>query len=77
MGSVDGVKEALEKLTTTMEKMRATQETMQASLDKWAPLTPLADQPAAIPSKVVALHSATLDRLCDASEWRVAAAVRL
>jgi hypothetical protein len=60
-----------------MEKMRATQETMQVSLDKWAPLAPLADQPVAIPSKVVVLHSASLDRLCDTSERRVAAAVHL
>jgi hypothetical protein len=77
MGSVDGIKEALEKLTTAVEKMRATQETMQASLDKWAPLAPVADQLAAIPSKVVALRSARLDCLRDAGERRVAAAVRL
>jgi hypothetical protein len=40
MVSADGIKEAVEKLTTAMEKMRATQETMQASLDKWDPSPP-------------------------------------
>jgi hypothetical protein len=43
MGTTDGVKEALEKLTTEMEKFRATQETMQASLDKLAPITIVAE----------------------------------
>jgi hypothetical protein len=41
------------------------------------PLAPLADQLTAIQSKVVALHSASMHRLCDASKRRVAAAVSL
>jgi hypothetical protein len=52
MGSSDGIKEALEKLTTTLDKMQATQESMRVSLDKLAPLAPLADQLAVIPAKV-------------------------
>jgi phage-related minor tail protein len=44
MGSADGIKEALKKLTATMEKMQASQETMQASLDKLAPLAPVAGE---------------------------------
>jgi hypothetical protein len=54
MGSADGIKEALEKLTTTIEKM-------QASLDKLAPLAPVAGQVAAIPSKVEALQSSAFE----------------
>jgi hypothetical protein len=61
MGSSDGIKEALEKLTATLDKIQATQESMQASLDKLAPLAPLADQLAAIPAKVTSLQSSAYE----------------
>jgi capsule polysaccharide export protein KpsE/RkpR len=61
MGSSDGIKEVLEKLTATPDKIQATQESMQASLDKLAPLAPLADQLAAIPAKVTSLQSSAYE----------------
>jgi hypothetical protein len=61
MGSSDGIKEALEKLTSTLDKMQAMQESMQASLDKLAPLAPLADQLAAISAKVTSVQSSAYE----------------
>jgi hypothetical protein len=63
MGSFDGIKEALEKLTTTLDKMQVRQESMQASLDKLARLAPLADQLAAIPAKVTSLQSSAYENV--------------
>jgi hypothetical protein len=62
MGSSNGIKEALEKLTAMLDKMQATQESMQVSLDKLAPLAPLADQLAAIPAKVTSLQALAYEK---------------
>jgi hypothetical protein len=68
MGSADEIKQALEKVTSAMEKMRevqetmqATQETMQASLDKLAPIAPVADQLPTIPSNVISLQASAYE----------------
>jgi hypothetical protein len=49
MGSADDMKEALEKLTAKIDKMKI-------ALDKLSPLTPVAEQLASIPTKVVTLQ---------------------
>jgi prefoldin subunit 5 len=55
MGSSDGNNEALEKLTAEIKELKTAQQKIKSSLDKLAPLAPVADQLAAVPSKVVTL----------------------
>ncbi|KAG8074218.1 hypothetical protein GUJ93_ZPchr0006g42517 [Zizania palustris] len=54
MGSSDGMKELIEKLAAKIDDLKT-------SLDKLAPLAPVADQLATLPSKVVALQSSAFE----------------
>jgi hypothetical protein len=54
MGSNNGMKEMLEKVSAKIDDMKA-------SLDKLAPLAPMEDQLASIPTKVVTLQSAAFE----------------
>ncbi|KAG8099708.1 hypothetical protein GUJ93_ZPchr0013g36268 [Zizania palustris] len=54
MSSGDGMKELIEKLATKIDDLKT-------SLDKLAPLARVAEQLAALPSKVVALHSSAFE----------------
>ncbi|KAG8076817.1 hypothetical protein GUJ93_ZPchr0006g43540 [Zizania palustris] len=54
MGSGDGMKELIEKLAAKIDDLKT-------SLDKLAPLAPVAEQLATLPSKVVALQSAAFE----------------
>ncbi|KAG8084736.1 hypothetical protein GUJ93_ZPchr0010g10983 [Zizania palustris] len=54
MGSSDDMKELIEKLAAKIDDLKT-------SLDKLAPLTPVADQLAMLPSKVVALQSSAFE----------------
>jgi hypothetical protein len=61
MGSSDGIKEALEKLTAEIKDLKTAQQEIKSSLDKLAPIVPVVDQLAAVPSKVITLQSAAFD----------------
>ncbi|KAG8056472.1 hypothetical protein GUJ93_ZPchr0002g25606 [Zizania palustris] len=54
MGSGDGMKELIEKLAAKIDDLKT-------SLDKLAPLAPVAEQLATLPSKVVALQSSAFE----------------
>ncbi|KAG8086829.1 hypothetical protein GUJ93_ZPchr0010g10081 [Zizania palustris] len=54
MGSSDGMKELIEKLTAKIDDLKT-------SLDKLAPLAPVVEQLATLPSKVVALQSSAFE----------------
>ncbi|KAG8082240.1 hypothetical protein GUJ93_ZPchr0014g46806 [Zizania palustris] len=54
MGSGDGMKELIEKLAAKIDDLKT-------SLDKLAPLPPVAEQLATLPSKVVALQSSAFE----------------
>ncbi|KAG8068248.1 hypothetical protein GUJ93_ZPchr0005g15440 [Zizania palustris] len=54
MGSDDGMKELIEKLAAKIDDLKT-------SLDKLAPLAPVAEQLATLPSKVVALQSSAFE----------------
>jgi hypothetical protein len=54
MGSADAMMEALDKLSAKIDDMKVT-------LDKLAPLAPVADQLATIPTKVVTLQSSAFE----------------
>jgi hypothetical protein len=61
MGSSDGIKEALEKLTAEIKDLKTAQQEIKSPLDKLAPIVPVVDQLAIVPSKVVTLQSAAFD----------------
>ncbi|KAG8050098.1 hypothetical protein GUJ93_ZPchr0009g2035 [Zizania palustris] len=54
MGSGDGMKELIEKLAAKIDDLKT-------SLDKLAPLAPVAEQLVTLPSKVVALQSSAFE----------------